>query len=215
MARFLGSSLRGFLEDCAAHEREVLDSITWNHHHHPSARRPSAARAVGCPAIGYFRTPRRASASSVRRSFTARFPLLPRGCAQRSFGILRVIPAIPGSHCIVREGRPCAGPKLPGQFQVWRAAASKTRRKSARPARRGFRSSTRPEPAAGASGCSRHSRTQLAMGESIRGETVDQPSITALANMFAATSTQIQSKDNFRSSSAASMACTTMSARNI
>ena len=41
------------------------------------------------------------------------------------------------------------------------------------------------------------------MGESIRGETVDQPSITALANMFAATSTQIQSKDNFRSSSAA------------
>jgi hypothetical protein len=25
------ASLRGFLEDCAAHEREVLDSINWNH----------------------------------------------------------------------------------------------------------------------------------------------------------------------------------------
>ena len=24
------ASLRGFLEDCAAHEREVLDSINWN-----------------------------------------------------------------------------------------------------------------------------------------------------------------------------------------
>ncbi len=25
------ASLRGFLEDCATHEREVLDSINWNH----------------------------------------------------------------------------------------------------------------------------------------------------------------------------------------
>jgi len=41
------------------------------------------------------------------------------------------------------------------------------------------------------------------------------PSTTASANMFAATSTQTQSKDISRSSNAASMGCITMSAKNI
>ena len=111
MARFLGSSLRGFLEDCAAHEREVLEL-----HHLESSPPPVRTKAVR-------RARGRLPGHWLLQDAKARFSELGSQKFHREISVaaagLRAAlirhfarhPGNPRSHCIVREGRPCAGPK--------------------------------------------------------------------------------------------------------